>query len=146
MTCSSRSPDQTPSTRILSTLWLQVMYHQGRTKRSLSTRVISTFGIHRTSSESALTVYSGDVYLRKKASRSLNDTTYHHMEDIIGHYEIMQRFGRVDSFGQPCIKTRRILSGDVDRVRGTGILIQEMPCHTPITSRLSSSMSGELTI
>jgi hypothetical protein len=88
----------------IATLWLQVMYHQGRTKGSLSIRVVSTYGIHRTSLESALTVYSGDVYQRKKASRSLNDATHHHMEDIMGHSAPMQRFGKVDSFGQPCMK------------------------------------------
>jgi hypothetical protein len=58
-----------------------------------------------TSSESTLIVYSGDVYRQKKASRSLNDVTHHHMEYIMGHFTLMQRFGRVDSFGQPCMKT-----------------------------------------
>ena len=32
MTCSSRSQNPTPGTQILLILWLQVMYHQGRTK------------------------------------------------------------------------------------------------------------------
>jgi hypothetical protein len=44
------------------------------------------------------------------------------------------------------MKIQRISSGDVEHVRGTGISIQEMPCHSPTTSRVSSSMSGELTI
>jgi hypothetical protein len=99
-----------------------------------------------TSSESTLTVYSGDVYRQKKTSRSLNDVTHHHMEDIMGHFALMQRFSRVNSFGQPCMKTQRISSGDVEHVRGMGISIQEMLCHLPTTFRLSSSMSGELTI
>jgi hypothetical protein len=45
------------------------------------------------------------VYQWKKASRSLNDATHHHMEDIVRHFALMQRFGRVDYFGQPYMKT-----------------------------------------
>jgi hypothetical protein len=44
-------------------------------------------------------------YQLKKESKSLNVVTYHPMEDTMGHSEHMQRFGRVDSFGQPCMKT-----------------------------------------
>jgi hypothetical protein len=61
------------------------------------------------------------------------------------HSTLMQRSSKVDSFGQPYMKTRRILSKDVERVRGTVISIQEMPDYSPTTSRLSSSMSRELT-
>ena len=119
-------------------------YHQGRTKGSSSTKVISTYGMNRISSESALTAYLEDVYRWKKASRLSNDTTHHHMEDIMVHSALIQRSGKLDSFGQPSMKTRRTSSRDVERVRGTGILIQEMPCHSPTTSRSSSLMSGEL--
>jgi hypothetical protein len=118
----------------------------GRTKGSSSIRVFSTYGIHHTSSKSALMVYLGDVYWRKKALRSLNDVTHHHMEDIMGHSALMQRFVKVDSFIQPYMKTQRILSGDVECVRGMGISIQEISCHSPTTFRLSPSMSRELTI
>jgi hypothetical protein len=61
----------------------------------------------------------------------------------MGYSVLMQRFGRVHSFGQPCTKTLDILSGGVEHVRGTGISIQEMPCHSPTTLRLRSFMSGE---
>jgi hypothetical protein len=75
------------------------------------------------------------VYQLKKASRSLNDATHQYMEDIMEHFTLMRRFGKVDSFGQPCMKTRMISSRDVERVRGTIISIQEMPCHSPIIFR-----------
>ena len=58
-----------PGTQILLILWLQVMYHQRRTKGSSSMKVISTYAMNRTSLESALTAYSGDVYRQKKESR-----------------------------------------------------------------------------
>jgi hypothetical protein len=35
----------------------------------------------------------------------LNDATHHHMGDIMRHSAHMQRSGKVDSFGQPCMKT-----------------------------------------
>ena len=61
------------------------------------------------------------------------------------HSTLIQRSGKVDFFGQPYMKTRKTSSGGVERVKGTGISIQEMPCHLPTTSRLNFSMSGELT-
>ena len=118
MPCSSRSQNLTPSTQILLTLWLQVMCHQGRIKGSLSTKVIFTYGMNHTSLESALTTCSEDVYRWKKASRSLNDATHHHMEDIMVHSALIQRSSKVDSFGQPCMKTRGTSSRGVDRVKG----------------------------
>ena len=57
------------------------------------------------SSESALTACSKGVYRWKKASRSLNNATHQHMEDIMVHSALIQRSGKVDSFGQPCMKT-----------------------------------------
>ena len=83
--CSSRSQNLTPSTQILLTLWLQVMYHQGRTNGSLSMKVVSTYGMNHTSSGSALMAYSEGVYRWKKASRSSSDATHHHMADIMVH-------------------------------------------------------------
>jgi hypothetical protein len=82
----------------------------------------------------------------EEASRLSNDATHHHMKDIMVYSTLMRRSSKVDSFGQPCMKTQRISSRDIERVRGTRISIQEMPCYSPITSRLSSSMSRELTI
>ena len=61
------------------------------------------------------------------------------------HSALIPRSSKVDSFGQPCMKIRRTSSRDVERVRDTGISIQEMPCHLPTTSILNFSMSGELT-
>ena len=132
----------TPSMQILLILWLQVMYHQGKTKENSSTKVVSTYGMNYTSLESALMACSEDVYRWKKASRSSNDATHHHMVDIMAHSALIQRSGKVDSFGQPCMKTWRTSSGDVEHVRGIGISIQEMPCHSPTTSRSNFSMSG----
>ena len=130
-TCSSKSRNPTPGTQILLILWLQVMCHQGRTKGSYGKR----YGMSRTSLESILMACSKDVNRQKKASRSLNDATHHHMEDIMVHSALIRRSGIVDSFGQPCMKTRRTSSGGLEHVRGTGILIQEMMCHEPTTSR-----------
>jgi hypothetical protein len=52
MTCSIGSPDPTPGMQILSILWLQDMYNQGRTKESSFMRVVTTYGMNRTSSVS----------------------------------------------------------------------------------------------
>jgi hypothetical protein len=41
----------------------------------------------------------------------------------MGFSVLMRRFGRVDSFGQPYMKTLEISSGGVERVKGTGISI-----------------------
>ena len=117
----------------------------GENKRKLIYESVSTYGMSRTSSESALMTYLEDVYQWKKASRSLSDATHHHMEDIMVHSALIRRCGKVDSFGQPCMKTRRTSSRDVECVRGAWTLIQEMPCHSPITSRLSYSTSREST-
>ena len=107
-------------------------------------KVGSSYGMRRTSSESALMACSEDMYRQRKSSRLLNDATHHHIEDIMAHSALMRRSGKVDSFGQPCMKIRRTSSRVVERVRGKGTSIQEMPCHSPTTSRLSSSMSREL--
>ena len=146
MTCFPWSQNPTPGTQILLILWLQVMYHQGRTKGSSSMKVVCTYGMNYTSSESALTACSEGVYQWKKASRSSSDATHHHMENIMVHSALIRRSSKVDSFGQPCMKTQRTSSRDVERVRGTRISIQEMPCHSPTTSRLSFLMSGVLII
>ena len=102
--------------------------------------------MNHTSSESTLMTCSKDVYRWKKASRSSNDATHHHMEDIMVHSALIQRSSKVDSFGQPCMKIQRTSSRGVERVRGTRISIEETPCHSQTTSRLNFSMYGELTI
>ena len=104
-------------------------------------KVVSTYGMSRTSSQSALMAYSEGVYRQKKASRSSSDASHHHMEDIMVHSALMQRSSKVDFSSQPCMKTQRTLSEGVVHVRGMGTSIQEMPCHSPTTSRLNSSMS-----
>ena len=122
-TCSSRSQNSTPSTQILLNLWLQVMYHQGRIKGSSSMKFISTYGINRTSLEYALKACSEGVRQLKKALRSSNDATHHHMEDIMVHSALIRRSGKVYSFGQPRMKTQKTSSGGVEHVRGTGMSI-----------------------
>jgi hypothetical protein len=52
--------------------------------------------MNHTSSESALMVYSEGVYQWKKKSRSLKDAIHHHMEDIMGHFVLMQKSSNVD--------------------------------------------------
>jgi hypothetical protein len=78
-------------------------------------------GICHTSSESVLMACSEDVYRQRKTFKSLKDATHHHMEDIMRYSRLMQRFDRVDSIGQPCIKRQKILSRDVEHVRSMGI-------------------------
>jgi hypothetical protein len=104
-------------------------------------RVVTTYRMNHTSLESAQTNSSEGVYRLKKESRSLKDVTQHHMEDIMGRSVLMQKSGKVDFFGQPCMKTQRISSGGVEHVRGMGTSIQEMSCHSPTTYRSNSSMS-----
>jgi hypothetical protein len=76
-----------------------------------------------TSLEFAQMDYPEGVYQLKKESRSLKDANYHHMEDIMGHSALMQKSGKVDFSGQPCMKTRRISSRGVEHVRGIGTSI-----------------------
>jgi hypothetical protein len=66
------------------------MYHQEGTKRSSFMKVAFTYGMSRTSSKYAQMGCSEGVYQWKKDSKSLNDVTYHHMEDIMEHSEHMQ--------------------------------------------------------
>jgi hypothetical protein len=84
------------------------MYHQGRINASLFKKVVSTYGMTRTSSKLVMMVYSGGVYQLKKESRSLKDAIHHHMEDIMGHSILMQKIGNVDFSGQLCMKTQKI--------------------------------------
>jgi hypothetical protein len=53
----------------------------------------------------------------------------------MGHSALMHKFGRVNSFGQPCMKTPRTLSRDVYHVRSMETSTQEMPCHSPTIFR-----------
>jgi hypothetical protein len=96
------------------------MYHQGRINASLFKKVVSTYGMTRTSSEFVMMVYSGGVYQLKKESRSLKDVIHHHMENIMGHSVVMQKFSNVVFYSQLCMKTQKISSGDVEHVRGMG--------------------------
>jgi hypothetical protein len=66
ITCSIRSTHPTPSMQILSILWLQDMYHKGRIKESSFIRVVITYGMRHTSSESAKTDSLEDMHQLKK--------------------------------------------------------------------------------
>jgi hypothetical protein len=70
----------------------------GADKRKLIYKVVTTCGMIRTSSEFVLMDFSGDVYQLRKELRSLKDTTHHHMEDIMAHFALTQKSGRVDFF------------------------------------------------
>jgi hypothetical protein len=102
-------------------------------------RVISTYGIHHTSSESALIVYLGDVYWWKKHQ----DHRAMPLITIRRHYGAFHTHAKIwqSGFFWLTMYEDTILSGDVERVRGMGISIQEMPYHSPTTFTLSSSMS-----
>jgi hypothetical protein len=101
----------------------------GENKRKLILKVIFTYEIHHTSLESVLMDCLEGVCRQRKAFKLFRSATHHYMEDIMGYSVLMRRFGRVNSFGQPCMKTLEISSGGVEHVRGMGISIQEMPCH-----------------
>jgi hypothetical protein len=62
-----------------------------------------------------------DVYQQRKAFKSLKYATHHHMEDIMGYSALMQRFGRVDSIGQSCMKIQKISFRDIEHVRSMEI-------------------------
>jgi S-DNA-T family DNA segregation ATPase FtsK/SpoIIIE len=51
------------------------------------------------------------------------------MEVIMGYFVLMQKFGKVVSFGQPCMKTPKILSEDVGHVRAN--VAQELQGRMP---------------
>jgi hypothetical protein len=54
-------------------------------------------------------VFSDDLLKRcvpvEEGIKIIEHATHHHMEDIMEHSALMQRFSRVNSFGQPCMKT-----------------------------------------
>jgi hypothetical protein len=96
------------------------MYHQWRIKESSSMKVVSTYEIPY------LFRVCADGLLRRYVSveEGIQIIERCHSSPYGGHYgdsAFMQRFGRVDSIDQPCMKTQKISSGDVERVRGTGI-------------------------
>ena len=105
MTCPSRSQNLPPGTQILLILWLQVMYHQGRIKGSLSTKVVSTYRMNRTSFR-----VCSDGLLRRcvPVDEGIKIIERCHSSPYGGHYgasALIQKSGKVDSFGQPCMKT-----------------------------------------
>jgi hypothetical protein len=69
------------------------------------------------------------VYQLKKESKSLKDVIHDPTEDTMEHYVHIKRSSKVDFSSQPCIKTQKNSSEDVDHVRNMGTSIQEMPCH-----------------
>ena len=111
------------------------MYHQEKIRRGSFMKVVSTYGIHPTSSGYAQMGCLEDVYQWRKACRSFKNAIHHHMEVIMGYSALIQKFGRVVFSGQPCMKTPKISSEDVGHVRGMEILILEMLCHSPIIFR-----------
>ena len=98
-------------------------------------KVASTYGMNRTSTESALIDYSGGVFWLRKQPRSSRDATHHHMEDIMGHSALMLISGKVDSSGQPCMTTPKTSYGGVLHVTNMGVSMQETLCHSPLISR-----------
>jgi hypothetical protein len=71
------------------------MYHQGRTKESSFIRVVTTYGMNNTSSESAQMDSLEGVY-QVKESRSLKDVTHHHMG---GHYGAFRTHAKIRQSG-----------------------------------------------
>jgi hypothetical protein len=74
----------------------------------------------------------------------LRGATHHHMEVIMELSAHMQRSGKANFSGQPCIKTQKISYEGATLVRGTGTSIPELPCHWQLNFRSSSLMSREL--
>ena len=61
------------------------------------------------------------------------------------HSALIQSSSKVDSSGQPCMKTQSTSFRGVERVRGMETSIQEMPCVgvlTPIPLRLGLGRPG----
>ena len=79
-------------------------------------------------SKSVLMVYSAVVSRYVRPARFLSVTTPHPMEDITEPSEPMQKFGKVDSFGQTCMETQRNLCGVAQDAKNTGISIRETQC------------------
>ena len=98
-----------------------------------------------TCSRCALMVYYGDAYLTKRLEKSLIGAMHHRTEGTTEHSGPMQRFGKVDSFGQPCMEMPRSSYGDVPDVRNTGISIPVTQCPCRAIFRWKSSTYGELT-
>ena len=116
----------------------------GGDKKNLSRKAVFTYGMNRTFFESVQMACSRDVYPQKRESRLSKDVTHHHMEGIMGHSSLMQKFGRVDFFGQPCMKKRKTSFEDVVHAKDMVISIQETPYHLPTIFKLSFLMSRVL--
>ena len=80
-------------------------------------------------SKSAQMAYSAVVSHYVRPARSYSVVTPHPMEDITELSGPMQKFGKVDSFGQTCMETRRNSCGFAQDAKNTGISIPEMQCH-----------------
>jgi hypothetical protein len=59
------------------------------------------------------------------------------------HFVPMKKCGSVVSFGPQCTKTPRIFSEGAQYVSSMVTSLQEMPCPSPPTFKLKSSMSGD---
>jgi hypothetical protein len=76
----------------------------------------------------ALMAYIEDASQLLRHGRFLSIVIQNHMVATMEHLAPMQRFGKVDSIGLPCMKTPSLLFDDAQDATSTGILMQEMQC------------------
>ena len=79
-------------------------------------------------SKSAQMAYSAVVSHYVRPVRFKSVVTPHPMEDITETSGPMQRFDKVDSFGQTCMEMQRNLCGIAQDAKNMGISIPETQC------------------
>jgi hypothetical protein len=69
-------------------------------------------------------VYSEDACQLLRHERYLSVVIHHHMVATMEHSALMQKCGKVDSIGLPCMRMASLSFDDVSDVRRMGISIQ----------------------
>jgi hypothetical protein len=70
------------------------------------------------------TVYLEDACQLLRHGRYLSVVTHCHMVAIMEHSTLMQKCGKVDSIGLPCMKMLSLLFDDASDARSTGTSMQ----------------------
>jgi hypothetical protein len=70
------------------------------------------------------TVYSEDARQLLRHGRYLSIVTHHHMVASIDHSTLMQKCGKVDSIGVPCMRMTSLLFDVALDIRSTGTSMQ----------------------
>lgn len=129
-------------------LWiscLQDTYDKGRTKGGSSTRTDDTCGMSHTFTECAYSFLRRCVLAAEGNQIILwKNFMMHHMEGIMMHFAHMQRYGRVDSSGQPCTKILKNSFEYVGNARSMEISPLKMRFPWPKTFKWSYLIYGDL--